>query len=361
MPTDDLHPELIASRYCRTIAAIADAMNPTAKWQDVIHAILKAIVENLGYRAALVRQVDDERRTLVLRGAIGLSDAYLERGSVEIEKSGLDQEVLAGSVVDIADARSDPRFRFHTEAQAEGIGSLLAAPLALRDRIIGVLRVYSAAPGASRENEKQFLLAAAKLTARAMISAQRMEALRNISRQINSSVGVQEVLSAVLQRTIDEQNYKGGIIRLLDASGQRLELVAATGLSQAYLSKGEVAVERSAVDQAVLRGETVTITDVAAETGFQYPAEVQKEGIRSMHAVPLVVPDPVGDGHRVIGVMRVYSAQPHRFSEDEIAFVQAVASLGALALENARLYDEAKRKADRLLPDAGGWHPVKEG
>lgn len=335
-------------------------MNPTAKWQDVIHAILRALVDNLGYKGALVRHVDAERRTLVLTGAYGLSDAYLDKGVVEIEKSGLDREVLAGSVVDISDVRADSRFLYPREATAEGIGSLTAAPLALRDRTIGVLRVFSAGSRAATEEEKHFLQAAAKLTARALISAQRLEALRNISSQISSSLDLQEVLSSILRRTIYELNYKGGIIRMLDSTGQRLELVAATGLSQAYLNKGEVAVERSIVDQAVLRGETLTVIDVATETGFQYPQEVLKEGIRSVHAVPLIAPDRDTGDHRVIGVMRMYSAQPHRFSEDEVAFIQAIASLGALALENARLYDENKRRMDRLQPDDEGWHQIEE-
>jgi len=114
------------------------------------------------------------------------------------------------------------------------------------------------------------------------------------------------------------------------------------------------------VDQAVLRGETVTVFDVAAEAGWQYPKDLLKEGIRSVHAVPLIVPDRVTSNRKVIGVLRMYSAQPHRFNEDEIAFMQAIASLGALALENARLYDENARKVNRLEPEEEGWHNIAE-
>lgn len=345
---------------CRTISEIADAMNPTAQWQDVIQAVLRALVHNLGYKAALVRQIDSERRTLVLVSAFGLSDAYLEKGSVDIEKSALDREVLAGRVVDVEDMHSDSRFQYSLEAAAEGIGSLIAAPLSLRDRTIGVLRVYSAEPRAASEQEKHFLQTAAKLAARALISAQRIDALRSFSRQINSALSLQEALTAFLRRAVDDLNYKGGIIRLFDARERRLELVAATGLSQAYLDKGEVAVERSALDQAVLRGETVTLYDIAAEGGMQYAEEALKEGIRSVHAVPLIARHTTTGGHRVIGVLRVYSAQPHRFNEDEVAYIQVIASLGAIALENAQLYDELKQRIDRFQPDAEGWQNIEE-
>ncbi len=345
---------------CRTVSEIADAMNPTGQWQDVIQLVLRALVKNLGYKAALVRQVDGERRTMVLVAAFGLSEAYLEKGAVDLEKSPLDQEVLAGNVVALEDMTKDSRFQYRAEAEAEGIGSLIAAPLSLRDRTIGVLRVYSAEPRRASEQERHFLRSAAKLTARALISAQRVDALRSFSRQIHSTLSLQEVLTAFLRRAVDDLNYKGGIIRLLDARGQRLELVAATGLSQAYLDKGEVAVERSTLDQAVLRGEPVTIYDVATEGGMQYPREALKEGIRSVHAVPLIAPHRTTGGHRVIGVLRVYSAQPHRFNEDEVAYIQVIASLGAIALENAQLYDELKRRVDRFQPDEEGWQKFEE-
>ncbi len=351
---------MLTAHQCRALCAIADAMSVTARWQEVLDSILRTLVDELGYKAASIRELDAERRTLKLTRAVGLSEAYLAKGAIEIEKSGLDREALAGNVVAIDDVRTDPRLQYPQAAREEGIRSVIAAPLAYRDCITGVLRVYSADLHRASEGERLFLQAFGRLAARALIAAQRMEALRNISKQINSSLDTQEVLTAILRRTVTELNYKGGIIRLLDATGQRLELVAATGLSQSYLNKGGVAVERSGVDQAVLQGHPVTIYDVASETGYQYPREALAEGIRSVQAVPLLSPDRISGGHRVIGVLRVYSAQPHRFSEDEIAFLQVISSLGAIAIENARMYDALNRKIESLQPDEEGWYRIEE-
>ncbi len=346
-------------RLCRAISAITDAMGSTAKWQDVLDSILRALVHEIGYMAASVRQLDAEQRTLVLAGALGLSKDYLAKGAVEVDKSGLDREVLEGHVVEIADVRNDPRLQYPGAVAQEGIGSILAAPLALRDRVNGVLRVYSRESRTAPETEKHFLQSVGKLTARALISARHAEAMLNISRQINSSLDTQTVLTAILQRTVDELNYRGGIIRLLSPSGHHLELVAATGLSQAYLSKGAVDVERSGMDQQVLRGDLVTIYDIASDPGYQYPQEALKEGIRSVHSVPLIAPDRSDPNvHRVIGVLRVYSSQPQRFSDDEVSFLQVIANLGAIALQNARLYNELNRRVDSLQPDADGWHRI---
>ncbi len=344
-------------RLCRAIAAVTDAMDATARWQDVLSSILRTVVDELGYKAASVRRLDAERRILVLCGAIGLSEGYLAKGAVEVEKSGLDRDVMEGRLVEIADVRNDARLQYPEAAVLEGIGSILAAPLALKNRVTGVIRVYSGQPRIARDTEKHFVQSVGKLTARALINAQRYEAMRSISQQINSSLNLQEVLTAILQRTVEELNYKGGIIRLLTSTGQHLELAAATGVSQAYLSKGVIEVDRSEIDQKVLQGSSVTVYDVATDPGYQYPREALQEGIRSIQSVPLIAPDrSAPGGTKVIGVLRVYSSQPHRFGADEVAFLHFIADLGAIALQNARLYDELSRRVGSLQPDEDGWH-----
>ncbi len=325
----------------------------------MLNSILHTLVGELGIKAASVRLLDAERRTLAPACSVGLSAAYLSKGSVELDKSGVDRAALEGNVVDVPDVRSDARLQYPEAAVREGIGSILVAPLALKDRVIGVLRVYSGHPRKASESEKMFLSAIGKLAARALLNAQRSEAIRNISRQINSSLDMQAVLTSLLHLTVDELNCKGGIIRLLDRTGQHLLLVAATGLSQAYLSKGAVDVGRSSMDQRVLQQETVTIYDVARDEGYQYPQQALEEGIRSVLAVPLTAPDRhVAKGCKAIGVLRVYSSQSHRFGDDEVAFLQFVANLGAIALQNARLYDELNRHVEILQPDEDGWHRV---
>jgi GAF domain-containing protein len=347
--------ETVTGRRCRALSIIAESMNAGAKYEGVLDAILHAFVEQLGYKAAVVREIDAERRTLVLARALGLSDAYLAKGSVELDKSALDREALAGEVVAIEDVRTDPRFQYPQAAAEEGIGGVLAAPLAVGDEVMGVLRVYTAEPFAPTVEDKLFLMAIARLTARALINVRRYHTVSNISRQILSSPDLQQVLTAILRHSVTDLNYKGGIIRLLDRSGQFLELVAATGLSQAYLSKGGVAIERSGMDQAILQGRRVMIYDIASESGFQYPDEAVREGIRSVLSMPLTVVDRTSGASRVIGVFRVYSAQPRRFSRDESAFLQIIANLGAVAIENARLFDELNRQVQCLQPEEEGW------
>jgi GAF domain-containing protein len=174
--------------------------------------------------------------------------------------------------------------------------------------------------------------------------------MHTVAAEINSSLKLNDVLKALLRNVIEEVNCKAASIRLLGPRKRRLHLMAAEGLSDRYLKKGEVWVEESPIDREVLQGRPAMIYDVQREVGFQYPEEAAREGIRSVLAVPLQVRD------EIIGVLRAYSVQPHRFSEEEVQFLEAIADLGAVAIENARLHEALSEKYEAAREDWAGWY-----
>src|ERR671933_642277 len=146
-------------REVRALYAITEAINSSLSQQDVLAKMLESTVTELGYKAATLRLLDEERQTLELKAAYGLSPAYLQKGAVAVAKSGMDQAVLAGQRVTIADVREDSGFQYVEAAAREGLASVLAVPLDIRDRVIGVLRVYTAEPCEFSPEEQAFLAA----------------------------------------------------------------------------------------------------------------------------------------------------------------------------------------------------------
>lgn len=337
-------------RQMQALSAITAAMSATYSPQAILDAVLKAVVETLNYKAASVRLLDAERKVLVLRAAYGLSQEYLDKGKVQVENSPIDRDVLTGQIVEVQDVTHDPGFQYPEAAQREGIRGVLAAPLTSRGKTTGVLRVYTAEIHDFTDEERAFLRVVANLTARAIAGAQLFQAFWSIVRQVNSSLKVEDVLVHLLRGTINELNYKGGLIRLLDVKAQVLRLVAAEGLSREYLSKGDVRIGQSAIDTEVLQGKPLTIYDVTSDPRWHYGEAAAREGIRSVQVVPLAVRGSV------IGVLRVYSSQPHRFTDEEVGFLNAVADLGAIAIENARLHQALSEKYETLKTDAAGWY-----
>jgi GAF domain-containing protein len=92
-----------------------------------------------------------------------------------------------------------------------------------------------------------------------------------------------------------------------------------------------------------LQGRAIAVLDAATDPRVLYSAEAQQEGISSMLSVPLKLRSDI------IGVVRIYSAEPREFTDDEIAFVEAVGHLGAIALENSRNYQQMKDNYEMLF------------
>jgi len=96
-----------------------------------------------------------------------------------------------------------------------------------------------------------------------------------------------------------------------------------------------------------LEGKCVALYDAAEH--LQYPEEAKREGIASLLSVPLLVHG------RSVGVLRIYTHKPYRFSADEIYLMTIVGEQCALLIKNAQLYSQVKQKYDRLMVDFHSW------
>jgi GAF domain-containing protein len=162
-------------------------------------------------------------------------------------------------------------------------------------------------------------------------------ALYRVACLVNSSLNLQSTLDTAVKSVAEAMHAKAGSLRLLDAGGNNLELVSSYGLSDRYLHKGRVEVSSSTIDREALAGKAVCVGNVAHDTRLQYPEELAREGITSVLCAPLIRHD------RPIGVMRVYTGEEHLFAQEEVEFLQALADICTLAIENARMYDALHR------------------
>ncbi len=164
------------------------------------------------------------------------------------------------------------------------------------------------------------------------------QTLYKVARTVNSSLDIMEILQTIVTSTAEALSAKACSLRLLGPDGKHLMFGAAYGLSASYRSKGRVLIEHSNIDRLALAGDSaVFVSDACSDPRFQYPEQAREEGIVSVLVVPLRVQD------QPIGVMRVYTEQPRTFSEAELALVESIASLSALAIENGRLYERLGR------------------
>jgi len=166
-----------------------------------------------------------------------LSQAYLNKGPVDLESNLLARQVLAGKTVNIPDAHSSPLLQYPEEARQEGIRSILSAPLSGKSGPLGILRAYSVEPDGFNKDDEAFLTAIAAQGSIAIDNAlayQSIEALdaaksqfvRMVTHELRSPVSV---ISSLL-RTMTA-GYAGKI------SEQQLDIINRASRRVYFLQK----------------------------------------------------------------------------------------------------------------------------
>jgi signal transduction protein with GAF and PtsI domain len=167
-------------------------------------------------------------------------------------------------------------------------------------------------------------------------------ALYDVAKVINASLEPSEVLQEIVSCVVKAMPVKACSLRLLDVSEKKLLMGASCGLSADYLHKGPILVAGSGLDRKALKGKPVFLKDAQTDKNFQYGEKAAVEGIRSVLVVPLMLEK------KAVGVLRVYTEKTRAFSDAEVRFLEAVANLSAIALDNARLHKTLQTRCDLM-------------
>ena len=121
---------------------LASSINSSLDIKHVLSNLTSNICDVLGMKGALIRLLDEDTGELKVVASHGLSDAFLEKGSIATTETA--SRALKGETIVISDATTDERIVFRDAMKSEGIVSTIITPILARDQVIGVMRLYSA-------------------------------------------------------------------------------------------------------------------------------------------------------------------------------------------------------------------------
>jgi len=321
--------------YFNAITGVSRALGTTLNRNEILNLIVKSAVETMRGKASTLFLLDEDKGTYVSVAQIGLSKNYVHAGLDHVRE--IMTELMQKGYIHYLDAAKDSRAANRAQKKKEGIVSVLVVPVMVQGQLIGTLCLYTATARKFSKREIEFLTVLAEHGGMAVEHARLVKKLRDNNRifldlaaSINASLDLKDILQALTSNVARAIGVKAATIRLLDEERTNLKLVASYGLSEKYLNKGAISAEKSIAE--ALRGKPVVVKDASVDKGVQYKEQKKQEGIVSILCVPIKAKD------EVIGVLRLYSATPRDFSEDEIMQVTALAYQGGLAIQNASLY-----------------------
>jgi YesN/AraC family two-component response regulator len=172
----------------------------------------------------------------------------------------------------------------------------------------------------------------------------REDTFEEVKKSISSTLNLKQVLDLIVQGVVKVMKVKGSSLSLLDTKREKLRIFASDGLSRNYVDKGPLDSSKS-IGSTVLEGKHAWIEDATTDLRIQYPEEARREQIASILSVPLMV------RNKVIGALRVYTSERREFTDEEVKFLYGFAEQVALAIENARSYEDVKDEYEALRDD----------
>ena len=325
---------------------LADALNTTLDLETLLRRTAELVSAVIPYRIFAILLLNDRTRELRMRFQIGHSPE-VERQRIPMGQGVAGQVALTRQPVLLNDVSSSEDY---LPANPD-VRSELAVPLIAKNRLIGVMDIESEQAGYfGPEHLRLLTLTAsriaqaienARLYARVSRQAQTLTVLNEIATELISILDLDPLLERVgqlLRRLIDYQMFT---VLLLDEKGETLITRYAWRFGHAQPPERRLPVASGLVGVAVREWRLVNVPDVRHDARY-LPMNPET---RSELIVPLF------HKGRIIGVLDLEHTRTGFFNEEHERMLTTLAAQVAIAIENARLYQEVRSQEQQLERD----------
>ena len=320
----------------REVTAVLDLEELLAKIPQLIARLTK-------FSAFSVYLLDEKKQELRIAYAVGYPDAALPNMRLRLGQGVVGAAVDEGRPILVNDIRQEPRYM----GPLRNMLSQLAVPMRRKGKVIGALNLLNESEGAFSYQDEALLRQFAAHVAVAIENARlfrserqyvdTLETLAEIGREMSSILDLDALLTRIASLTKRLVDYRTFGILLLDENTEELEMKLAVRYGKGAESK-HVRLGDGLVGWAALHREAVLVSDVSTDPRYINMVD----DARSELVIPMLIKD------RCIGVFDLESPELDAFTKEHKELLTLLASQAAVAIDNARLYEEVRRNEERI-------------
>lgn len=365
-------------RLQRALAEAREQQTATAEILKLISAstfdlqlVLATVIERAtrlcgATRGHIFRFDGEYLRFAAAYGARSEFTDFLAQNPVRADRGSVaGQAAVLGRTVHVPDVLAEPDYQYGDLQRLQDYRTVLAVPM-LRDGVLlGVITILKSEVHPFTDEQIAWVTTFAdqaviaienirlvhELQARTQAlarSVKELTVLGEIGRAVSSTLDLETVFDTILARAVELSGAIGGVMYEYDEAAGQFgvrgahhaddELIAVLRASPVRLGEGAIGV-------AAVRRAPVQVTDVLDER--EYAVSRIREvfarlGYRFIVAVPLLIEE------RAIGGLVVWREEPGRLAPEVVTLLQAFATQSALAMQNARLFQEVAAKGEQL-------------
>jgi len=326
---------------------VADVVNTTLDLDTSLRRVAAVVRKVIDYQIFAILLLNEKTQELHIRFQVGYPPEAAERVRVKVGEGVTGRAVQQREALLIADVTKEEGYI----GLVPDVCSELAVPLIIKNRVIGALNIETRQANYFTEDHKRLLtliasrmavgIENARLHTRTSRQAKTLLLLNEIARELTSILHLDELfkhIADLVSRLIDYQMFS---ILLLDSSGEKLQHRFSLRYGENIQLKNDRPVGVGVVGHAAAHKHAVLVPDVSKDARY---VMVNPE-TRSELAVPMIYKD------KVIGVLDLEHTRRGFFTDDHKRTISTLAAQVAIAIENARLYEEIARQEKRLERD----------
>jgi len=328
----------------------------------IAEKVIELLEQKLGWHHITVRlyHAEDESLELLAFTQPGLT-TEAERREVERRFKGLvtnshqglsGWSVRQGELARVNDLSKDDRY----VNTYPGLRSGLYVPMKIGARVVGVISIESEQPDAFRLADERLAVTLANQAASALENARLFEAERqqrrvsdalrdalNAGASMSASLDFETILDRLLEALERVVPFDGACIMFIDSATRKIRIARIRG----YKNLDNPSIRKILENDFSLstvenlrwmyeKRQPLIIPDIRQYPGWVFVEETRF--IRSWAGAPIFIND------EVIGFFSLDSAEPHFFSQEQAELIKAFTGQASLALQNARLFEQAERR-----------------
>jgi sigma-B regulation protein RsbU (phosphoserine phosphatase) len=337
----------VPAEVLHTLAEIGEEVNASLDVDEVLARTAALIKRHIDYEIFGVLMVEGNGAYLKHRFSIGYPRELAENLRIPIGQGITGTAAATGRPVRVSDVSEHPSY---IDA-IENVRSEMAVPLMLQGKCVGVLDIQSRHLDYFTPDQQSILtllasrlavaIENARLFERVRAQAETLLLLNEVGRETSSILDVEELLRRAAEQIKRVIDYQILSIMLYDEEQKVFRHRVDVKHGQRVQGKMRVAASEGIVGAAAELKSPVLVPDVTVDPRYLM---VNPE-TRSELAIPML------HKGKVIGVLDLESPQLNNFTEDHVQTLSILGANLAIALENARLYEQVARDEARLERD----------
>jgi len=326
---------------------VADVVNTTLDLDTTLRRVAELVRKVFDYEIFAILLLNEKTQELRIRFNVGYKRELADKIRIKMGEGVTGLAAQHREAMLVGDVTTDPRYISGVPDVRAG----LAVPLIVKNKVIGVIDIESPQPNHFTEEHKRLLtliasrmavgIENARLYTRTTRQARTLLLLNEIARELTSILNLDELLKRIaelLSRLIDYQMFS---ILLVDPTGEKLQHRFSLRFQENIHLKHDIPIGEGVVGYAVQQKEVVLVSDVTKDSHYI----LLNPETRSELAAPLIYKD------KVIGVLDLEHTRRGFFTDDHKRTITTLAAQVAIAIENARLYEQIERQEKRLERD----------